>query len=123
VRQLLTEGFLIAGRRRGRVILAALATNWLISSMVALLPFSLNFDAGRICGCSAQPFSVLATIFFALGPALKTVRLDLNTELKQGAGDVHSPCCGLLATRNLLVIVQVALSLCLLVTAGLAGCA
>jgi hypothetical protein len=67
-------------------------------------------------------FSLLATLFFALGPALKTVRLDVNTELKEGAGEaLRSPRSKLLATRNLLVIRQVALSLCLLVAAGLAG--
>jgi putative ABC transport system permease protein len=67
-------------------------------------------------------FSLLATLFFALGPALKTVRLDVNTELKEGVGEaVHFPRSKLLATRNLLVIGQVALSLCLLVAAGLAG--
>jgi predicted permease len=125
VRQLLTEGFLLAalGAVVG-VVLAALATDWLITSMVQLLPFSFDFDPwpdARVLGATLG-FSLLATLFFALGPALKTVRLDVNTELKEGAGEaVHSSRHKLLATRNLLVIGQVALSLCLLVAAGLTG--
>jgi len=125
VRQLLTEGFLLAtlGGVAG-LALATLATRWLADSMTEIAPTPLNLDARpdlRALGATLG-FSALATIFFALGPALKAVRFDVNSSLKGGAGvDARSSRSRLLAPRRLLVIGQVAFSLCLLVAAGLAG--
>jgi len=73
VRQLLTEGFLLAalGGMAG-IVLAAVAMDWLIAWMVQFLPFSFDFDPWpdiRVLGATLV-FSLLATLFFALGPAL-----------------------------------------------------
>jgi putative ABC transport system permease protein len=122
-RQLLTEGFLLAalGGVAG-LALSALAIDWLTDSLEQVMPVSLNLDARpdlRVLGVTLG-FSLLATLFFALGPALKAVRLDVSTSLKEGPGG-DARASRQWRPRNLLVIGQVALSLCLLVAAGLVG--
>ncbi len=79
VRQLLTEGLLLAVfGAAGGIALAALATDQLFAWMMQFLPFSFDLDPWpnvRVLGATLA-FGVLATFFFALVPALKTVRLD-----------------------------------------------
>jgi predicted permease len=64
-------------------------------------------------------FCALATLFFALGPALKLTRADLVTDLKEQAGEDSAPRRHRWLPRNPLVVAQIALSLGLITAAGL----
>ena len=118
VRQLLTEGLLLAAA--GAVLGVALADG-LVRLLVRLAPADLpRFDA---IGLDARVllFTLGASLFtvvaFALVPALQTSRVDLNDTLKSGArlagGERRA------RMRRLLVAGEIALSLVLLVGAGL----
>ena len=60
-------------------------------------------------------FSMMSTLLFGLGPALKTVRVDIVSDLKEARGEGS----GRLLSRNALVVAQLSLSLVLLSMAGL----
>lgn len=64
---------------------------------------------------------LIATMLFSLGPALKASRADLVNDLKQQVGEpAHVGRLNrFFAPRHLLVMVQIALSLTLLFSAGL----
>jgi len=64
-------------------------------------------------------FCALATLFFALGPALKLTRLGVLSDLKAQAGEDAAPRRRRWLPRNPLVVAQIALSLGLLTAAGL----
>ena len=66
----------------------------------------------------AALFSVLATLMFALGPALRHSRADVVTDLKLQAGQDAGRRAAVLP-RHPLVALQVGLSLSLLIAAGL----
>jgi len=118
VRQLLTEGLLLAG---GAALLGILLALGLVSLLVRLAPADLpRFDAvaidGRVLG-----FTLLASLFtvlvFALVPALQASRVDLHETLKSGARLAGGS--GRARMRRVLVAGEIALSLVLLVGAGL----
>ncbi len=122
VRQLITEGLVLSllGGLVGFVI-GYWSSDLIVASMGSLMPISISFR-----GC-ADPeifaitlgFSALTTLFFALGPALKLVRGSLVADLKEQAGEDTAARRRRWLPRNPLVVVQVALSLGLLTTAGL----
>ena len=121
IRQLLTEGLVlsIAGGCVG-LVLAMWSADLLIGSMASLVPVSIFF-AGTVNPAilaATLGFSVLSTLFFALGPALKLSRGDVITDLKEHAGEDTAPRRRWLP-RNPLVVAQIALSLGLLTCAGL----
>jgi predicted permease len=123
--QLLTEGLLLSalGALAG-LLLALWAMNWLSGSLDLVAPMPTTFDvrpSGGVLGATLG-FSLLATVCFALLPAWKLARLDVNSDLKGNTtGTTAGGKGGLFALRNLLVMGQVAMSLALLVAAGLFG--
>jgi len=119
IRQLLVESVLLAvtGAAAGFVLAAAAAAA--ISQFRLPLPFPVVFDFNvdlRVLLFTGG-LSILIGILFGLAPALRATRPDLVEALKN-----ESPVFGRLrrfSLRNALVVVQVALSLVLLVGAGL----
>ena len=120
VRQLLVESFLLAVS--GALLGAFLAWGGL-KSIVALMPeriipeeavIRLNLPVLLFTLC----VSVLTAIVFGLAPALQVVRRDLNDPLRDsGKGTSGGSAHGRL--RSAVVVLEVAVSLTLLVAAGL----
>jgi predicted permease len=120
VRQLLTEGLLLAVLAGA---LGLLIAYWAQGVLWSLRPPALPADAidltpgARVLAFTAL-VSVLTAVVFGLAPAFTSSRPDLVAELKQRAGGSagsNRPW----SLRNLLVAGQVALSLVALVGAGL----
>ncbi|HEU5452970.1 MAG TPA: ABC transporter permease, partial [Terriglobales bacterium] len=121
LRQLLTEGLLLS-------IIAAfggmLVANWCRNLLVLLLParggVRMNLPGQvdwRVLALSTA-LCLLATLLFALAPALQTSAVDLAASLKaESGGVVSSKSSG--RVRSGLVLLQVALSFVLIVGAGL----
>ncbi|HKO44402.1 MAG TPA: ABC transporter permease [Pyrinomonadaceae bacterium] len=119
VRQLLTEGLLLALAGGALGLLIAYWTSGLASALVNTASGALSFDVTpntRVLG-----FTLLAsiiTVLFGVVPALKSSRVDLVPSLKDG--NPSSPVFGRgPSLQSLLVVTQVSLSLILLTGAGL----
>ncbi|HEU0184103.1 MAG TPA: ABC transporter permease [Blastocatellia bacterium] len=120
IRQLLTESMLIAFIGGALGLILAL---WGVDFLLALVgsgrnPVSLKLAPDlRVLGFTAAA-SLLAGVLFGLAPAWRATQVDLNPALKDGGarGSGAGPRLGLGKT---LVVVQVALSLLLLIGAGL----
>jgi predicted permease len=122
VQQLLTEGFILAlaGGAIG-FILGSWSTTGLMQAVGKVAPVGMFFQGATNPALFAATFAfcAIATVFFALGPALKLSRADVLTDLKEQAGEDAPGRRVRWLPRNPLVVVQLALSLGLLVAAGL----
>jgi predicted permease len=122
VRQLLTEGFVLAMLGgAGGLVLGLWSSDLLVGSMRKLMPLDIVWLTGPNPAILAATFGfcLLGTLMFALGPALKISRSAVMTDLREHPGEdvVHRRWKFL--PRNPLVVVQIAFSLALLTAAAL----
>jgi predicted permease len=118
VRQLLTESILLA---LAGGVLGLLLARWSVSSLVALNPnlpraSEVGVDSGVMV--FTLLVSVVTGLLFGLAPALQTSRTNLQETLKDGTRSGAADIAGRNVRRGL-VVAEVALSLTLLVGAGL----
>src|SRR2546423_12583103 len=122
VRQLLTEGLLLAflGGVAG-LLVGVWASKILALSMRSILPLDVVWNAGPNLPTMLVTFGfcLLGTVAFALGPALKLSRNSVVGDLKEHAGDDVVRRRWRFLPRNPLVVVQIAFSLALLTAAAL----
>jgi predicted permease len=122
VRQLLTEGFVLAVLGgAGGLILGLWSSDLLVGSMRKLMPLDIVWLTGPNPTILAATFGfcLLGTLIFALGPALKISRSTMMTDLKEHAGEDVVRRRWKFLPRNPLVVVQIAFSLALLTAAAL----
>jgi len=119
VRQLLTESVILA---LGGGVLGAALSAWGTRVLAAMaqdsLPLASEIRADSVVLAFTAGISVLAGILFGMAPALEVSRPDVNSVLRaEGRGATAGRRNSLF--RSLLVVSQVALSMILLVGAGL----
>jgi predicted permease len=122
IRQLLTEGLVLSlAGGAGGFMIGLLSSDLLAASLGANIPAALFLRGGAdpAVFVATLGFSALATLFFALGPALKLTRASVITDLKAQAGEDSRPRRHRWLPRNPLVVAQIALSLGLVTAAGL----
>lgn len=116
IRQLLTESVVLASLGGALGVLFAV---WGVRALTLLFSngqenFTLHADLNSTVLAATAALSLLCGLLFGLVPALQSTRPDVLPSLKSGAADAPRQ-----RARNLLVIVQVALSFLILFTAGL----
>jgi predicted permease len=118
VRQLMVESLLLAflGGAMG-ILLAIWADRLLLSALPPDVPLRLATTPDLRIFAFSFAVSLLTGVLFGLAPALQATRVDLHTALKQEGASVVGGGRGV--ARRMLVVAQVALSLLLLICAGL----
>jgi predicted permease len=119
VRQFLTESILLAGLGGAVGLLLAM---WGISILTSFIPENISQAKAITMDFEVLLFtlgvSLLTGLLFGLVPALQASRFNLNETLKEGGRDSAAGSRGN-RIRSLLVIAEVAVSLILLIGAGL----
>jgi predicted permease len=120
IRIAFTEAFLLA---IGAGVGAILLSNWAVAFLGVMLPpgsiprqVEIGFDWVALLFAGA--ITLLSAVLAGIVPGLQAMRVDLNTDLKEGGrGSTHA--AGRIGTRSALVAVEVGLSLVLMAGAGL----
>jgi len=117
--QLLTESCVLAVLGG---IVSLLVARWTLAGLGAMLPpdslGGVKFVVDPTVVAFAAGLSILTGVLFGLFPALHATRADLVTTLRSNSGK-HSSTRGAVQFRSSLVTAQIALSMALLIGAGL----
>ncbi|HWJ13522.1 MAG TPA: ABC transporter permease [Gemmatimonadaceae bacterium] len=119
VTQLLTESVLLA--LLGGMVSLVVAY-WTLNGIVQMLPpeaaTTMNFTLSRMAVLFTAGLSLFTGIVFGLIPAIQSTRPDLVTDLRNNSGKLAGGR-GAARFRSSLVTAQIALSMALLISAGL----
>jgi predicted permease len=119
VTQLLAESLLLSLMGGAASLVVA---RWTLGAMTTLVPAQLagglHFALNETAVLFAAGLSIGTGLLFGLFPALHSTRTDLVSTLRDGSGK-HSGTRGAVRFRTSLVTLQIALSMALLISAGL----
>ena len=122
IRQLLTESLLLAAIGG---VAGVLVANWGVRALTRLLAggngrFTLHAELNWRVLAAAAALAMLTGLLFGLAPALQAIRVDVMPVLKETRASEQRPRMRLrLSLNRMLVVSQIAISLLLLVAAGL----
>ena len=119
VRQLLSESVLLGVMGGALGLVVGLSVSRILISLQPPLPFVINLEVGLDFRVFAFTFGIaaLAGMLFGLIPALQGTRTEVAPVLRDDTGSVAGG--GRVNLRNALVVAQMAMSLVLLIGAGL----
>ncbi len=117
VRQILTETLLLFALGAGAAVLVALQVSGLLGAFIESLPIPLGFSMaldGRVLGITAA-VALITALATGLSPAIKAIRGEQGTVMRTSRSGASNTA----RLRQMFVVGQVAVSVVLLITAGL----